>query len=316
MQSTEGYVASDAAVPFPVERMQLHLAIRGLPPATLRARPADTTLALPEIQCIIAVPSEEGELWGTSRDREQLLAATRAANFQWDRQLEVWIPLVVVEPPALYELGKVRDGDPISTRNPDLSFAGHFEWNRGFLHYLLQGAATHSRGQKSFLTYCWRRCVLHGVYPRLQPVPQLSSESEEIPSRDVLTLHALFSDDATFRRVAHVQRKWELHHSWFKPLQRGPGKSMRQGVLFFDSHELLSRHFDLLHHYYAVKVVPAGSVTVRLPRTQAMEMKAAGTFARAWQEGWWWEAESEGEGKEAVIKLPDSDAQREVWTYT
>jgi hypothetical protein len=103
--------------------------------------------------------------------------------------------------------------------------------------------------------------------------------------------------------------------SGFSHFKKGPGKSVGFGILFFRSFENLNRYYHLLNKYCQVVVDPATSVTIKLPRATAVEMRIQGLLSKAWQEGWWWECDKiEGsDGSYYGIRFP---MEVTVWTYS
>ena len=148
-----------------------------------------------------------GPLWGTAFLRRQLLAAIRLVNYKWDDQEHVWKPIVVVEPAELLELGK--QSKPVSTRNPHLCHAAHYEWNPGFIQHLLTRADAHTPEQRQFLTYCYERCQLHDVNPSHLDEDQMAA-AEMVPRPcdfATMSFHAVFAEETTAcRRSAQLQQ--------------------------------------------------------------------------------------------------------------
>ena len=266
-------------------------------------------------------PSGDGILWGTEQQRRCLFVAMKEANYRWDVEVGLWQPKDIVEPAELAALGNDGNPLPISDRNPALPFAAHFEWNAGFLWDLLMGGATeHTPDQKRFLTYCWQRCRAHGINPHAMD-PDKNGYlnrilSVEVPYDEVLELTACFPEDYTScPRADHVCSHKEIRLEWFSHFKKGPGKSVGFGILFFRSFEALQRHYHLLNKYCRVVIDPASTVTIKLPRAKAVEMKTQKVLTKAWQEGWWWECEEiEGsEGSYHGIRFP---MEVTVWTYS
>ena len=155
-----------------------------------------------------------GTLWGTELQRRQLLAAIRLANYQWDDKEHVWEPIVVVEPIELLDLGSQTK--PISFRKPGLCYAGHYEWNPGFIQYLLTWADAHTPEQNQFLTYCWQRCQLHGVNPTDLDDDQLAA-AETVPrtsSFAAMSFHTVFVEETTLcmRSAGMLQNRQARPH--------------------------------------------------------------------------------------------------------
>jgi len=274
-------------------------------------------------------PSEEGILWGTEQ-RKSLFEAMKEANYRWDAEAGLWQPKDIVEPAELAALGNDGNAVPISTRLPTLPFAAHFEWNAGFLWHLLMpgfgGVEEHTPDEKRFLTYCWLRCRAHGINPHAMDPDKTGYLnrilSVEVPYDEVLELTACFPEDFTScPRADYVCSHREICLEWFSHFQKGPGKSTGFGTptgsgnLFFRSSENLNRHHHLLNKYYQVVVDPATTVTIKLPRATAVDMRNRRQLSKAWQEGWWWECEKiEGsDGSYYGIRFP---MEVTVWTYS
>jgi hypothetical protein len=257
----------------------------------------------------------------------------KEANYRWDAEAGLWQPKDIVEPAELAALGNDGNPLPISTRLPTLPFAAHFEWNAGFLWHLLMGGMggvdEHTPDQKRFLTYCWLRCRAHGINPHAMDPDKTGYLnrilSVEVPYDEVLELTACFPEDFTScPRADYVCSHREICLEWFSHFQKGPGKSTGFGtptgfgILFFRSLENLDRHHHLLNKYYQVVVDPATTVTIKLPRATAVDMRNRRQLSKAWQEGWWWECEKiEGsDGSYYGIRVPTECTELTIWNYS
>ncbi len=128
---------------------------------------------------------------------------------------------------------------------------------------------------------------------------------------DPLILWTLIKEENhKFLRIRKIQQTGEMLIEWQEDFQKGPGRRLQAGVLWFESHELMERHFNLLSRYFPeVSIIPCSSIAIRLPRRTALELQQQGRFHRAYQEGWWMEA-----GDDNVLHMP-LDERNEVYCY-